>query len=53
MKYFNCRISRNDLASVRDKLLTNLFNALKLPGSQENEYVMKGKWRKKKKKHMW
>lgn len=34
-------VTKTDLVPVEGQLLTNLFNALKLPGSQENEYVMK------------
>lgn len=31
------------MAPFTDQLLTNLFKALALPGSAENEYIMKGK----------
>lgn len=31
-----------EIASFTEQLLNNLFNALALPGSSENEYIMKG-----------
>lgn len=31
------------MAPFTEQLLTNLFKALALPGSAENEYIMKGK----------
>ena len=34
-------IAANDLQSHLESVLTNLFNALNMPGSEENEYVMK------------
>jgi len=34
-------INQVDLQASVESLLTNLFNALSLPGSEENEYVMK------------
>lgn len=36
------RIVVNDVESVIQALLHNLFGALELPGSAENEYIMKG-----------
>ncbi|KAK2157652.1 hypothetical protein LSH36_187g00016 [Paralvinella palmiformis] len=34
-------LKKADLASCSEALLTNLFNAMTLPGSEENEYIMK------------
>lgn len=34
-------LTKEDLAPHAEVLLTNLFNALNLPGSEENEYIMK------------
>ena len=31
----------NDLAGLEQPLLVNLFNAMSIPGSEENEYIMK------------
>uniref|UniRef100_T1J763 Exportin-2 n=1 Tax=Strigamia maritima TaxID=126957 RepID=T1J763_STRMM len=37
----NRLIQPNDIVGVAQPLLNNLFNALELPGSSENEYIMK------------
>lgn len=36
-------ITPAEMAPFTEQLLTNLFKALALPGSAENEYIMKGK----------
>lgn len=36
-------ITAAEMAPFVEVLLTNLFKALTLPGSSENEYIMKGK----------
>jgi hypothetical protein len=35
-------VKSDELVPVAPDLLNNLFKAMTLPGSQENEYVMKG-----------
>lgn len=35
-------ITPAEMAPFTEQLLTNLFKALALPGSTENEYIMKG-----------
>lgn len=35
-------ITPAEMAPFTEQLLTNLFKALALPGSAENEYIMKG-----------
>lgn len=35
-------ITPAEMAPFTEQLLTNLFKALSLPGSSENEYIMKG-----------
>ena len=37
------RISKEELQPFLEQMLSNLLNLLQVPGSQENEYVMKGK----------
>lgn len=39
---FCFRITPAEMAPFTEQLLTNLFKALRLPGSTENEYIMKG-----------
>ena len=36
-------ITPAEMAPFTEQLLNNLFKALALPGSEENEYIMKGK----------
>ena len=36
-------ITPTEMAPFTEQLLSNLFKALALPGSAENEYIMKGK----------
>lgn len=38
-----CRISAAELRTVKEQLFENLFNALDMQGSLENEYLMKGR----------
>ena len=38
-----CSIVKEDIQQYVEPLLTNLFKAFTLPGSAENEYIMKGK----------
>lgn len=42
--WFSCvsRIVQADIVPLGNALLVNLFDAFTLPGSQENEYIMKG-----------
>ena len=37
------RISKEEIQPFLEQMLSNLLNLLQVPGSQENEYVMKGK----------
>ena len=37
-----CRISAAELRTVKEQLFQNLFSAMEIQGSYENEYVMKG-----------
>jgi len=37
------RISKAEIQPFLEEMLSNLLNLLQVPGSQENEYVMKGK----------
>ena len=39
---FLYRISKAEVQPFLEEMLSNLFNLLTVPGSQENEYVMKG-----------
>ena len=39
---FSCRISRTEVKPLLEELLSNLFKAFEVHGSEENEYVMKG-----------
>lgn len=36
------RFSVAEITPFTEQLLTNLFNSLAIPGSSENEYIMKG-----------
>ena len=38
----SCRVRSEDLVTVAQDLLVNLFAVLEMPSSKENEYVMKG-----------
>ena len=40
--FFLCRIGKVDVQPHLEEMLSNLFHLLKVQGSQENEYVMKG-----------
>lgn len=40
--FFSCRIGKVDVQPHLEEMLSNLFHLLKVQGSQENEYVMKG-----------
>lgn len=37
-------ITPTEMAPFTEQLLNNLFKALAIPGSSENEYIMKGNW---------
>jgi hypothetical protein len=39
---FCSRVKSDELVPVAPDLLNNLFKAMDFPGSEENEYVMKG-----------
>lgn len=36
-------ISRGEVKPILEELLVNLFKAFEIRGSEENEYIMKGK----------
>ena len=40
--FFLHRINKTEVQPFLETMLINLFNLLQVPGSQENEYVMKG-----------
>jgi len=40
--YFLFRVKSDELVPVAPDLLKNLFKTMDFPGSEENEYVMKG-----------
>ena len=40
---FSFRISRDEVKPILESLLSNLFKTFEIQGSEENEYVMKGK----------
>jgi len=40
--YFLFRVKSDELVPVAPDLLKNLFKTMEFPGSEENEYVMKG-----------
>lgn len=40
--YHYYRICREEVQPFAETLLVNLFSAFSLPGSNENEYIMKG-----------
>lgn len=41
--FYFYRISKAEVQPFLEDMLSNLLNLLQVPGSQENEYVMKGK----------
>lgn len=43
-KFYVHRISKAEVQPFLEDMLSNLLNLLQVPGSQENEYVMKGIW---------
>lgn len=42
LTFAHCRIQKTEVEPVLETMFGNLFNLLQVPGSQENEYVMKG-----------
>ena len=42
-KFYSHRIAKAEVQPFLEEMLSNLLNLLQVPGSQENEYVMKGK----------
>jgi len=43
-KFYVHRITKAEVQPFLEDMLSNLLNLLQVPGSQENEYVMKGMW---------
>lgn len=43
-KFYIHRITKAEVQPFLEDMLSNLLNLLQVPGSQENEYVMKGMW---------
>ena len=37
------RVSRDEVKPILQELLVNLFKAFEIRGSEENEYIMKGR----------